>query len=239
MEGRHQTLDTLATGSTFVLGAHCTGQNSVALGIENEGTYTSELPPPAQWDRLVDLTAYLCQSYGLGADTIYGHRDFLATDCPGDALYARLPALRTAVTDRLGSQPPSFTWPFLRQGATGYPVSALQFSLRAHGSGTAADGDFGSGTKAAVVAFQQAHGLAADGICGAQTWVAVVVTVSQGARGEAVKGAQTCLNGHGSSLAVDGDFGSGTKAAVIAFQEQSGLGADGVVGPQTWCALVN
>ncbi len=108
-----------------------------------------------------------------------------------------------------------------------------------HGPSISADGDFDSGTKTAVTSFQQAHGLTADGICGPNTWTAVVATVAQGAQGEAVKGAQTCLNAHGSSLAVDGVFGSGTKAAVVSFQQWVGLRADGVVGPQTWCALVN
>jgi len=34
-----------------------------------------------------------------------------------------------------------------------------------------------------------------------------------------------------------GDFGAGTKKAVIDFQKKSQLVADGVVGPYTWKAL--
>ena len=36
---------------------------------------------------------------------------------------------------------------------------------------------------------------------------------------------------------VDGNFGPGTKAALIAFQKSKGLTADGVAGPQTMAAL--
>ena len=36
---------------------------------------------------------------------------------------------------------------------------------------------------------------------------------------------------------VDGNFGPGTKAALIAFQKSKGLTADGVAGPQTMGAL--
>lgn len=37
--------------------------------------------------------------------------------------------------------------------------------------------------------------------------------------------------------AVDGDFGQNTTTAVRAFQAKYTLGADGVAGPKTWCAL--
>ncbi|MGF1645279.1 MAG: peptidoglycan-binding protein [Thiotrichales bacterium] len=36
---------------------------------------------------------------------------------------------------------------------------------------------------------------------------------------------------------IDGDFGGGTFAAVVAFQKKKGMVTDGVVGPKTWKAL--
>lgn len=48
---------------------------------------------------------------------------------------------------------------------------------------------------------------------------------------------QVDLTRAGHSVTEDGVFGSGTLAAVKAFQHAQGLGVDGIVGPQTWAAL--
>jgi peptidoglycan hydrolase-like protein with peptidoglycan-binding domain len=58
----------------------------------------------------------------------------------------------------------------LRQGSTGPAVSKAQALL-----GIAADGKFGPGTKAAVVAFQTGHGLTPDGVIGPATWQALTI----------------------------------------------------------------
>jgi len=62
----------------------------------------------------------------------------------------------------------------LRLGSRGSDVVALQERLTALGynPGTP-DGNFNSGTAAAVIAFQRAKGLPADGVVGAQTWAAL------------------------------------------------------------------
>ncbi|ANZ36517.1 hypothetical protein BBK82_11020 [Lentzea guizhouensis] len=98
VEGRHGSLTALHHGDRTVVGAHCPGQNDCAIGIENEGLYVDVLPPQAQWDSLVAFCAHLCFRYGIPTSEIYGHRDFLVTQCPGDALYAQLPRLRSEVT---------------------------------------------------------------------------------------------------------------------------------------------
>jgi peptidoglycan hydrolase-like protein with peptidoglycan-binding domain len=46
------------------------------------------------------------------------------------------------------------------------------------------------------------------------------------------------LRARGHDVAADGIFGPGTEAAVRAFQSSKNLSVDGVVGPQTWTALV-
>jgi murein L,D-transpeptidase YcbB/YkuD len=53
-----------------------------------------------------------------------------------------------------------------------------------------------------------------------------------------IRSLQYLLKAHGATLAVDGRFGSKTKAAVIAFQRAHKLPTSGVVRAQTWRALV-
>ncbi len=60
----------------------------------------------------------------------------------------------------------------------------------------------------------------------------------EGSTGENVRSVQYLLNDHGAALAVDGDFGPQTAAAVRSFQASHGPGADGMVGHQTWPALI-
>ena len=56
--------------------------------------------------------------------------------------------------------------------------------------------------------------------------------------GDGVREIQTGLNRLGYDLDVDGDFGPLTEAAVIKFQEEHGLEADGIVGKNTWASLI-
>lgn len=53
-----------------------------------------------------------------------------------------------------------------------------------------------------------------------------------------VRNIQTALKGAGIAVTVDGIYGSGTAAAVSTFQSKKGLTVDGIVGPQTWNAMV-
>ncbi|WP_240661376.1 MULTISPECIES: D-Ala-D-Ala carboxypeptidase family metallohydrolase [unclassified Streptomyces] len=72
---------------------------------------------------------------------------------------------------------------------------------------------------------------------GCYTWSR---TLSQGASGADVTQLQIRLGGYpgyGSVLAVDGDFGPATAAALKRFQSAYGLAADGVAGPQTYSKL--
>lgn len=61
----------------------------------------------------------------------------------------------------------------LRQGARGAQVEIMQRRLNARGGTLNPDGIFGPATTAALRHFQEAQGLAADGICGPASWRAL------------------------------------------------------------------
>jgi len=61
--------------------------------------------------------------------------------------------------------------------------------------------------------------------------------VGMGERSQRVKDLQARLNAMGAHLAVDGQFGPATLAAVRALQRRYGLKTDGLVGPKTTAAL--
>jgi peptidoglycan hydrolase-like protein with peptidoglycan-binding domain len=155
-------------------------------------------------------------------------------------LVAALLVTVLALGAALGVTSPAYAaaYPTLSTGSAGANVTSLQYLLTARGYSTAADGDYGSGTQAAVSAFQSAAGLSADGVAGPATFAALVTTVRQGSSGAAVQALQVQLVKHGSSIATDGDFGPATDGAVRSFQSAHGLTADGVVGPATWQELL-
>src|ERR1051325_9072028 len=66
----------------------------------------------------------------------------------------------------------------------------------------------------------------------------IMPILKQGSTGRAVKDLQQKLKDLGfDPKGVDGKFGPGTVAAVIAFQKSKGLDSDGLVGPATLAAL--
>lgn len=77
-----------------------------------------------------------------------------------------------------------------------------------------------------------------DGIPGPAT-LAGCPLLRKGARGNITKLVQEKLTNLGySTNGVDGIFGSGTKSAIIKYQNTKGLSADGIVGQNTWKKLL-
>ena len=147
-------------------------------------------------------------------------------------------------------------------GDRGDQIVAIQNALVRNGSDIAVDGDYGTGTKEAVKAFQERHGLDVDGIVGAQTYEALMGAAmpenvsSHFIEKKAIKNkgkenlmfplvtadnaisvVQQALANKGYNLDVDGVFGVGTEQAVRKFQADNGLDVDGVVGKTTFYAL--
>ena len=135
----------------------------------------------------------------------------------------------------------------LRMGDSGSAVKDLQTKLKKLGyySGTV-DSTFGSGTYAAVKAFQKKYNLTADGVAGSETLKKLDSayknadsdkddgSLRKGATGSAVKNLQTKLKKLGFyNASIDGDYGDTTVAAVKAFQKKYNLTADGVAGSET------
>ena len=166
---------------------------------------------------------------------------------------------------------PDGSWNFgssvLKQGSTGSEVEQMQFWLSTLAQyessipSVTVDGVYGSGTTAAVRAFQRLYGLTVDGIVGLTTWTELYdqfrsiqsdngtpnaypgTALRQGSSGQNVRLVQFWLKiartvySSLNNVTVDGIFGSSTAAAVRRFQTYFGLTSDGVVGRTTWNKL--
>ena len=155
----------------------------------------------------------------------------------------------------------------LRTGSTGSSVEQMQFWLNTLAQydssipSVTVDGVFGSGTAAAVRAFQRKYGLTVDGVVGRATWTELYdqfrsiqsdngtpnaypgTALREGSSGQNVRLVQFWLKiartvySSLNNVTVDGRFGSATTAAVKKFQTYFGLTSDGVVGRTTWNKL--
>ena len=108
-----------------VVGAHVYGFNTGSTGISVMGTFIDEAPPAEAVTALERLLAWklgvhgldpagtarltcgAAEKYATGATVTFpviaGHRQANYTECPGSALYALLPAIRTDVAKRVGT----------------------------------------------------------------------------------------------------------------------------------------
>jgi len=140
----------------------------------------------------------------------------------------------------------------LRLGDQGQAVSDVQERLFDLGfpPGVDEEGSYREGTRAAVEGFQYRRGLRVDGICGRQTWSALVEAGrhlgdrflyrrSPMLRGDDVAELQQRLSALGfDSGRVDGIFGDLTSAALGEFQRNAGLPVDGIAGGATVSELL-
>ena len=136
-------------------------------------------------------------------------------------------------------------YPLLRRGSDNNFVFLLQFILNQYGNNLAIDGIFGANTERAVRTFQQNNGLSVDGIVGQNTWRTLLnlppyPLLRRGNSGTYVTFLQQLLESYLIPVGtIDGIFGSRTENAVRQFQQDNNLAVDGLVGNNTWNALVN
>ncbi len=138
-----------------------------------------------------------------------------------------------------------------RIGDSGDAVFELQSRLEEAGFSCSADppGKFGPATEQALRAFQRSRNLRVDGVCGPQSWSALIEAgfrlgdrliylTRPMQRGEDVAQLQRLLGSLGFDTGrVDGIFGPETEAALVQFQRNSGLVADGICGSATCAEL--
>ena len=152
--------------SRDVVAGHATSHNYGSVGIAVLGNFMDEDPSAPAFQTLEEALTFTASRYALdprsqldflrggswsaatdlwhdNLNALSGHRDCVTTECPGDRLYARLPALREAVAAQIGPAGPRvrFTqapaertlWPtdlgFVWQGLNG----ASEYSVRLEG----------------------------------------------------------------------------------------------------------
>lgn len=149
--------------------------NSNSIGIElcthNDGgkwTFTGSTVASA-----VTVVKHLMSVYGIDADHVIRHYDVTGKACPrvpgwgavgGDAEWQKFKQkLEVIPTPRT-----------IKQGSTGKAVKWLQIFL----GGLTVDGKFGTKTKNKLIAWQKAHKLTPDGVCGQKTWTAILKSMA-------------------------------------------------------------
>ena len=250
--GAAQTPEHFATyppSQTIVFGQDASDGDTENSGEEEAVSVPVQPPAGAEaWTGLASSTAPLFP------DT---------TPAPADTCTAA-PVTSVPVVTPVPTEGPSPTPKSIQRGFTGSDaVREIQRRLKELGYYTgSADGDFGPATEKAVIAFQKANKLTADGKVGEKTLAKLNGSNATPARGSesASKTARptatpkitkdTYLESGKSGKQVrtmqkrlielgwlsgsaSGTYDSTTEAAVIAFQKKAKLWADGKAGPKT------
>ena len=135
----------------------------------------------------------------------------------------------------------------IRLGSVGAGVELAQYELSrvlVLAGSQDVDGRFGPQPARAVRAYQQQKGLAADGVVGPRTWMAMLTEhpapprLLAGAHGPVVRRLQQLLNIANPKatpqLVVNGSYGPTTRWAVARYQRAHGVPASGNVDDRTW-----
>lgn len=182
------------------VGAHASGSNSDSIGICFEGDYDVEIMPDVQKNAGKQLVAWVKSKYGIskvqkhrdvyntacpgakfpfaeiaGASGSVDVTTSQPAQVSGEIAELQAECNRQGFSSqKVDNMPGPITLagcPMVKKGAEGNITRWVQRKLNALGYNCGSvDGIFGVNTKAAVMAFQRARGLSADGIVGPKTW---------------------------------------------------------------------
>ncbi|MCJ2019587.1 N-acetylmuramoyl-L-alanine amidase [Methylobacterium sp. E-065] len=176
--GRDGTVYVIGAGVSHHAGSGqyrgITAGNSSMIGIEAENDGIGEPWLAVQREAYVRLCAAILDRAKLPTIMCCGHKEWTTRkiDPAGiDMVVFRrdIDAVRNGgIVRPLIPKQDAQKRPTLRRGASGPDVIALQNAI-----GVKADGQFGPGTESTLRAYQRAHHLVADGICGPACWAAI------------------------------------------------------------------
>lgn len=232
----------------------CRNTNSFGIEMCTSGNY---LVSEKTQINAAYLCAHLCKLIGITANTVdtyvLRHYDVVATNkkCPAQYVSdtSQWTQFKTWVKNILntGSHEGiviSVTPTTSSNLKIDSNVKAIQSWLNTHyNSGLVVDGSFGTKSKKALIkAWQtEAGNLDADGSFGAKSKErAKLINIKKGDSGIFVTIWQAYLVCRGyNPNGIDGKFGNGSHSVTVAFQKNNGLGADGIVGSNTWYKAFN
>ncbi len=176
-----------------VVGSHATNYNSKSIGICFEGDFSVETMPKAQLEAGKELVAYLKDKYKI--TNVKGHRDLMATSCPGskfpfdEIANAKQGTIKENLVLAFQKAAEADGYKFAQYGCDGIygneTAQAMQkcvvkkrdtyqykncTKLVQKLLGIKVDGLCGSQTSQAIKEFQQKNGLVTDSCCGPKTW---------------------------------------------------------------------
>lgn len=169
---------------------------------------------------LIKLCVDICKRNGIKALNFTGnangnltmHKYFVATACPGPYLESKFPYIAKEVNKQLSAKTTTTsttTSTSLKFGSKGSAVVTLQKNLiyLKYSCGSAgADGDFGTGTQAAVKKFQKANKLTANGVVDTETNKAITNAVAAAKKKAAAKKSNTTI----AKEVIAGKWGNGS-----------------------------
>ena len=176
------------------IGAHATNYNSISIGICFEGDYMIQTMPKEQIDAGKKLVAYLKDKYNI--TKVKGHRDLMATSCPGknfpfDEIANAEQKENLVLSFQKAAIADGFTFPkYGADGCYGQETNSVMqkcvvkkrseykyknaTKLVQRLLGVEQDGLCGNITTNAIKNFQKQNGLVVDGSCGPATWCALL-----------------------------------------------------------------